>query len=128
MLGQLARNYSYLMLAFMSSVILMAFRLQLQTIGNAGQCPSFFSALKQGAKPYYVLTGFKLLSRAFGTPFFLKFLPEPDWKFLVDDGSDFLILPLVLYVTSLGLVYLFVTVFYVALITMESSVNKVALR
>lgn len=128
MLGQMVRNYSTLLMSFIAAVILMTFKAQLQNIGRTGECSIFFTAITEGAKPYYVLTGFKLLSKLFSLSMFSKYLPEPDWKLLVDDGSDFILLPLLLYVCSVGMAWLLAIMFSISLITLESTVNKVTLK
>lgn len=66
MLGQMARYYSPLLLANVVAVILMTLRHQLNTLNSEERCPLFFIAMKEGAKPYYVLTSAKLFAKLIG--------------------------------------------------------------
>lgn len=60
-LGNLARYYSPLILANVVVVLLMAFRSQLLSLENKESNSFIFVAIKEGAKPYYVLTIGKLI-------------------------------------------------------------------
>lgn len=62
-LTQLARFYSPLLIVNVAAVILMALNSQLKSLGRENDCSLFFTAVKEGAKPYYILTAVKLISR-----------------------------------------------------------------
>lgn len=52
-------------------------------------------------------------------------IPVPDNQIIVDENLDFLILPLLLYVTSVGLTYLLSIILWAGIIMNESTVHKI---
>ncbi|KAJ8975495.1 hypothetical protein NQ317_016371 [Molorchus minor] len=127
MLGQMSRFYTPLLLTNIAAVVLMSLKFQLSCLKN-GYCSMFFVAIKEGAKPYYVLTIAKLLSKVVGELKSLKFLPKPDVIYLVEEGSDFFLLPLLSYMCGAGIVWFLAIIFCVSLVTLESTVHKMALK
>ncbi|CAH0564162.1 unnamed protein product [Brassicogethes aeneus] len=126
-LGQLSRHYNTLLLTNVAAVVLLTFRTQLKNFQD-GSFPLFFTAMAEGLKPYYTLTAVKLLSKFLSNPFIVNVLPVPDWDILKDDGMEFLFLPLLLYMTSVGIVWILVVVFSVSVVVTESSMNTAALK
>ncbi|CAG9863163.1 unnamed protein product [Phyllotreta striolata] len=125
-LGQLARTYSPLLLANVAAVVLMSLRYQLNNL-NQGYCSIMLIALLEGAKPLYVLFGFKLISQLFSF-FNIYYLPAPDNLYLMDEGTDFFLLPLLLYLCSVGLTWILTVAFIVSLVALESTMHKLCLR
>lgn len=65
-LSQMARIYSPILIANVASVVLLTLRNQLNWVEDTGSCSIFFTSLKEGAKPYYILTAVKLMSQVLG--------------------------------------------------------------
>ncbi|KAL3272555.1 hypothetical protein HHI36_014026 [Cryptolaemus montrouzieri] len=59
-LSQMARFYTPLLVVNVATVVLLILKTQLQSLGSEQGCISFFTALKSGTKPYYVLGCAKL--------------------------------------------------------------------
>nr|CAI5870063.1 unnamed protein product [Callosobruchus analis] len=57
-----------------------------------------------------------------------SFAPKPDIIYLIDDGTDFFLLPVVLYLCSVGIVFLMGIGLAVSLVALESTVHKSALK
>ncbi|KAJ8935241.1 hypothetical protein NQ314_012916 [Rhamnusium bicolor] len=126
MLGQMARFYTPLLLTNIAAVVLMTLKCQLRSLKN-GHCSIFFVAVKEGAKPYYVLTIAKLLAKIFSGEKWINLFPKPDVLFLIEDRTDFFLLPLLLYLCSVGIVWLLAVIFSISLITLESTVHRLVL-
>lgn len=126
--GQLPRYYLPLLLANVVAVLLMTLRSQLSSIGSKERCSIFFTALKEGAKPYYILTIVKLLSRIVSSTSIAPYLPNNDWKVLENDGTDFFWLPLLMYMCSVGIVWILATNLAFSLILCESTIHKMVLK
>ncbi|RZB38772.1 GPI inositol-deacylase [Asbolus verrucosus] len=127
MLGQMARFYTPLLVTNVAAVVLMALNSQLRSISKERSCSLFFTAVQEGAKPYYILTGVKLISRFLSAKQF-GFLPAPDWSVMSQEGTDFFLLPLLLYVCSVGIVWLLGVVLCGSLVVFETTVHKFALK
>ncbi|CAG9812524.1 unnamed protein product [Phaedon cochleariae] len=126
-LGQIARVYTPLLLTNIAVVLLMSLRYQLKTLGK-GYCAIIFVALSEGTRPYYVLTLTKFLSQMLNSPNAASILPRPDINYLMNEGTDFFLLPLLLFLCSVGITWILVIVFSISLIAMESTVHKLSLR
>ncbi|KAG5877044.1 hypothetical protein JTB14_006524 [Gonioctena quinquepunctata] len=127
MLGQMSRIYTPLLLTNMAAVTLMSLRFQLKSL-EKGYCSILFVAINEGAKPYYVLTLSKILSQLLSTTKISSFLPKPDVTYLIDEGSDFFLLPLLLYLCSVGIIWMFAVVFCISLVAFETTVHKFTLK
>ncbi|XP_018322176.1 GPI inositol-deacylase [Agrilus planipennis] len=128
MLGQMIRLYSPLLIANTAVVILLSIRSQFHSIACVGHCSLFFTAIKEGVKPYYILTTVKVASKILSLKAFTEYLPNPDWHIMAEDGSELFLLPLLLYICSVGIVWLLASVLAVSVLLCESTVHKVALK
>uniref|UniRef100_A0A6P7GD64 GPI inositol-deacylase n=1 Tax=Diabrotica virgifera virgifera TaxID=50390 RepID=A0A6P7GD64_DIAVI len=126
-LGQLARTYTPLLVANLAVIALMSLRHQLITLED-GYCSIIFTAIQEGAKPYYVFCVYVLLSRLLSLPFLPDILLKPDHIYLVGDGVDFFLIPLFLYTCSVGFFWILIVLFSISLIAMESTVHKLSLK
>ncbi|CAG9839692.1 unnamed protein product [Diabrotica balteata] len=126
-LGQLARTYTPLLITNLAVIALMSLRHQLITLEN-GYCSIIFTAIQEGAKPYYVFCAYVLLTRLLSIPFLPDILLKPDHIHLVGDGVDFFLVPLFLYTCSVGFFWILIVFFSVSLIAMESTVHKLSLK
>ncbi|XP_072396042.1 GPI inositol-deacylase [Diabrotica undecimpunctata] len=126
-LGQLARTYTPLLIANLAVIALMSLRHQLITLEN-GYCSIIFTAIQEGAKPYYVFCAYVLLTRLLSLPFLPDILLKPDHIHLVGDGVDFFLVPLFLYTCSVGFFWILIVLFSISLIAMESTVHKLSLK
>ncbi|CAH1996626.1 unnamed protein product [Acanthoscelides obtectus] len=126
-LGQLARVYSPLLLTNVAVIILMSLRHQLRCLENNVHCSILFVALEEGAKPYFVLTITKMLLQV-SKMLLPSYAPQPDMFYLINEGTDFFWLPLVLYLCSVGIVFLMGIGLAVSLVALESTVHKSALK
>lgn len=111
-----------------AAVILMSLTTQLSKMSKECKCCIFFTALTEGAKPYYILTTVKLVSRAFSVKPLSIFFPTPDWLTMSQEGTDFFLLPLLLYVCSVGLVWILAVILGVSLVCFETTVHKCTLK
>lgn len=59
----MARLYSPLLLVNVAAVVLMTLNAQMRHMEDNRDCSFFFVALKEGVKPYYILTTVKLVSK-----------------------------------------------------------------
>ncbi|VEN44299.1 unnamed protein product [Callosobruchus maculatus] len=105
----------------------MSLRHQLRCLENNVHCSILFVALEEGAKPYFVLTVAKMLLHL-SKICLPSFAPKPDILYLIDEGTDFFLLPLVLYLCSVGIVFLMGIGLAVSLVALESTVHKTALK
>nr|CAH7713044.1 unnamed protein product [Callosobruchus chinensis] len=126
-LGQLARVYSPLLITNVAVIILMSLRYQLRCLENNVHCSILFVALEEGAKPYFVLTVTKMLFQV-SKILLPSFAPKPDILYLINEGTDFFLLPLVLYLCSVGIVFLMGIGLAISLVALESTVHKSALK
>nr|CAI5842301.1 unnamed protein product [Callosobruchus analis] len=126
-LGQLARVYSPLLLTNVAVIILMSLRHQLKCLEDSVHCSILFVVLEEGAKPYFVLTVTKMLLQV-SKILLPSFAPKPDILYLIDEGTDFFLLPVVLYLCSVGIVFLMGIGLAVSLVALESTVHKSALK
>ncbi|XP_050513961.1 GPI inositol-deacylase [Diabrotica virgifera virgifera] len=126
-IGQLARTYTPLLVANLAVIALMSLRHQLITLED-GYCSIIFTAIQEGAKPYYVFCAYVLLSRLLSLPFLPDILLKPDHIYLVGDGVDFFLIPLFLYTCSVGFFWILIVLFSISLIAMESTVHKLSLK
>lgn len=124
MLGQFVRFYTPLLVANIAAVILMSYRSQLTSLEENGYCTLFQSSLSMSTKPYYLITSAKLISKAL-TLVKIPGIPLPDSQVLIDENLDFLIMPLLLYVISVGLTYLFSLLLWAGIIMNESTVHRI---
>ncbi|EFA08175.1 GPI inositol-deacylase-like Protein [Tribolium castaneum] len=127
-LSQLARFYSPLLIVNVAAVILVALNTQLKSLGQENDCCLFFTAVKEGAKPYYILTSVKLISRFLSFKPFVTYLAAPDWLIMSEEGTDFFLLPLLLYICSVGIVWLLGIFLSVSLVVCETTVHKFTLK
>lgn len=56
-----------------------------------------------------------------------KTFPNPDWNVIINEGLDFLLLPLVLYICSVGIVWILALALSSAIILAESTIQRIAL-
>ncbi|KAJ8946172.1 hypothetical protein NQ318_004425 [Aromia moschata] len=126
-LGQLTRFYTPFLLTNVAVVVLVSLKFQLRSL-QKGHCSILFTALKEGAKPYYVLPFVKIFSKIFSEEKLQNFLPKPDNVYLVEEGTDFFLLPFLLFVGSVGIVWLLAVILTISLITLESTVHRAALK
>ncbi|XP_044252309.1 GPI inositol-deacylase [Tribolium madens] len=127
-LSQLARFYSPLLIVNVAAVVLVALNSQLKSLEEKNDCCLLFTAIKEGAKPYYILTSVKLISRFLSTKPFVSYLPAPDWLIMSEEGTDFFLLPLLLYICSVGIVWLLGIFLAVSLVVCETTVHKLTLK
>ncbi|KAK4874324.1 hypothetical protein RN001_013684 [Aquatica leii] len=127
-LGQIARSYSSLLIGNMAAVLLLTLRNQLVDIQKTGSCSTFFNAIQHGIKPYYILPLVKIASRGLSWKGFSKYLPLPDWHIIIEEGNEFLLLSLILYVTSVGIVWLVALGIAISLIFCESTFHKLTAK
>ncbi|XP_057660044.1 GPI inositol-deacylase isoform X1 [Diorhabda carinulata] len=125
-LGQLARTHSPLLISQIAAVSLITLRYQLINL-EKGHCSILFVAIQEGAKPYYAMFGF-VISLILSSRYLPDFILKPDYQTLENDGLDFILMPLVLFVCGIGLFWILVAVFSVSLIAMESTVHKIFLK
>lgn len=124
--GMMARFYMPMLIANVAAVILLTLRGQLSNIETKERCSFIFTALKEGVKPYYVVTSVKILSRllAFDAPI----IGPSDSHILVDENIDILLLPLVMYSVSVGIVWLLALGLSISLICFESTFHKLGVK
>lgn len=125
-LGQFARYYTPFLLTNIAVVILLALNYQLSNL-KMGNWPIIFTAITQGPRGYYLLT----LARLFTQP--MKSWPtnslfKPDIWYIIKDGLDFIIMPFILYICSVGIVWFLSILYCISLFTLESTANKLALK
>jgi hypothetical protein len=124
----MARFYTPLLIVNVAAVVLMTLNSQLKSLGKERDCSLFFVAIKEGAKPYYILTSVKLISRFLSIKPFVNYFPAPDWLIMSQEGTDFFLLPLLLYICSVGIVWLLGIMLSVSLVVCETTVHKFALK
>lgn len=127
-LSNFARYYTPLLVANIVAILLLMLRCQMQSIQANERCSFFFTALKEGAKPYYILTIVKLSSKILSIPRIASYMPLNDWKILEDEGSEFLWLPPILYLCSVGIVWILGANLTISLILCESTVHKFIMK
>ncbi|KAK9887902.1 hypothetical protein WA026_000205 [Henosepilachna vigintioctopunctata] len=127
-LNQMARFYTPLLIVNISTVILLILKTQLQSLGSEKGCTSFFSALKNGTKPYYVLGSAKLGTAILSYATFSKFLPVSNWHVMKEDGIDFFLLPYIMYLISIGVLWVFASLVTVWITLCESTIHKMFLK
>lgn len=57
-----------------------------------------------------------------------QFVPASDWNILADEGSDFLLLPLLLYLSSVGIVWILTLLLSAGMILFEATANKFVMK
>ncbi|XP_044759364.1 GPI inositol-deacylase [Coccinella septempunctata] len=127
-LNQLARFYSPLLIVNIATAVLLILKTQLQSLGSKKGCTSFFEALKTGTKPYYVLGLAKLGSAALSSTVLSKILPFNKGYDLKEEGTDFFLLPYVMYLISIGIIWLFASIITVWITFCESTIHKFILK
>ncbi|KAF5293758.1 hypothetical protein FQA39_LY03243 [Lamprigera yunnana] len=123
-LSQLVRSYSPLLLSNMVAIVILSLRNQLDSVEKTGTCSIFFTAIQHGIKPYYVLPIVKIISRGLSYKNSSRHVPVPDWYIITEEGNDFLLLPLLLYMTSVGVIWLTALAIAISIIFCESSLHK----
>lgn len=126
--GQISRYYSLLLVANVAVVVLMTFRRQMVGLGKDERCSIFFTAIAEGAKPYYIVTVVKLSTNIFSYSFFRDFIPTSDWQILNDEDNDFVLLPILMFVVSVGLTWMLALGLSIGIVFFESTCNKVTLK
>lgn len=127
-MGQIVRIYTPLLLPNIVVVILLTFRNQILGIEATGRCSMFFKAAQYGIKPYYLLPIVKLASQGLSWKKFSSSWVTPDWYVITEEGNDFLLLPLILYMSSVGIVWLAALVISVSLIFYEATFHKLVCK
>lgn len=59
---------------------------------------------------------------------FVTFLPAPDWLVMSEEGTDFFLLPLLLYICSVGIVWILGIFLSVSMVVCETTVHKFTLK
>ncbi|XP_017776113.1 PREDICTED: GPI inositol-deacylase [Nicrophorus vespilloides] len=126
--ANMVRFYSPHIVANMVAVVLMTLKNQLLNIAMEEKCSIFFSAIKEAAKPYFLVTGLRVLTKLLAPLGHANLIPIPDWQILADEGLDFFILPFFLYTISVGLVWLLAVALSVSLVCYESSIHRGVLK
>ncbi|XP_022316575.2 GPI inositol-deacylase-like [Crassostrea virginica] len=109
MLGQFVRFYGTLLPGFMVSVLLMGVMHQLRCMAKDGICPALLDAVEANGKPYFIIPVAMLLNFLFQLPAVHQSLGEdsaflPDISQLTSQGLMLRLLPVLLYLMSVGLV------------------------
>lgn len=59
---------------------------------------------------------------------FLNLLPVPDWVILAEESIDFFFLPILIYVISVGLVWVLSIILAASVVISESAVQRIAVK
>lgn len=130
--GQLVRFHGPTLLAHVAAVLLLTLRAQLLGLSHDGTCPMFHSALTKGARPYFILPLVKMAIQVLSVGVLAKLVKSALLDFdpltLSEDNLDFLLLPVILYMTGFAVAYVAALAVWVGIIFNGTAANKIALR
>ncbi|GJQ72189.1 hypothetical protein Trydic_g3281 [Trypoxylus dichotomus] len=127
MFGQFARFYSPFIFANIVVITLLSLKSQLFNIENKEKCSLFFTALMTDTKPFYVVPVAKIMGIFLGSSAALKILPETDIQVLDKEGVGTIII-ILLYIISIGMVWILTMALVISIFCFESTVHKIFLK
>ncbi|XP_060536701.1 GPI inositol-deacylase isoform X2 [Cylas formicarius] len=131
MFGQMARLYSPLLLSNIAIVVLLGFQELLLQISSCKKGTIFFPPLIGSVKHGSIILLSMAINKLLSFPFVLSYVPVPDTLLFPnggDDLTDFLLMPILMYMVSSIIVAILVSGYYLSLFALESTIHKLVTR
>ena len=128
MWGQIVRFYLPMLLPLSVSVLLVTLAQQLRSFDSEGNFPDFISTITTKVSPMSAVLPSRLLGSLLGMSLISAYVPMTDPQRMALDGTDFGVLPILLFFVSIGLVTIVGTCAWLSVLVFGHAAGKVASR
>jgi hypothetical protein len=128
MFGQIARFYAPMLLPLSIAAILVTLSQQLKSLETDYAAPSFLSTITKKVTPVSVVMPGRILSSMLSVAAIAAYVPTTDFVRLVQQGTDFAVLPIVLFFVCIGLVSVIGAAAWACVVLFGNTANKAATR
>ncbi|XP_065218732.1 GPI inositol-deacylase isoform X2 [Planococcus citri] len=112
-LGLIATRYSFALFANVATILLLVLVRQYAFFQTTRFCLSFFTALQEGAGPWYTLPVVRFITYSWENVDLSNYPFKWDTLIMQDDTADGIIVPIVLYFVAFGIVHITATLLWI---------------